>query len=169
MIDDIDDLDSSASRRATRLARDRQLARETAKRRSAFARTQKEREQAGLHRTAEAVDCRDPDPNRPLYRPLKTNEAVDLADIGGILARERLREEEAERINAAVKDKWLSLSRPEPKSIHSPAPPAMTRFEGPKQPVRGLAGVRNPDRIVGCRSREFTIGRNLIGGRIVSR
>jgi hypothetical protein len=164
-----DDLDSSASRRASRLEREKREARETDKRRARHAHNLRQAALVRQHPEAEAVDCRDPAPQRPLYRPISAAEDADLTMIGRLLERERAVEAEGERINAAVKDKWLSLSRPEPKSIHSPAPPALTRFEGPKQPVRGLSGVRNPDRIVGCRSREFTIGRNLIGGRIISR
>jgi hypothetical protein len=36
-------------------------------------------------------------------------------------------------INATVRAKWGNLSMPEPKSIHSPAPPAKIKFEPPAQ------------------------------------
>lgn len=81
------------------------------------------------------------------YVPPSTPEptARELADwslTDHLLAAEKRDEEHGEAINAAVKAKWLSLSRPEPKSIYSPAPPSPVKREERKNwPPGALSGT----------------------------
>lgn len=75
---------------------------------------------AGL--TAESTLMRFPTPTKG-----------DFERVQSAVRAERMVERENDHLNAHVRARHLCMSRPEPKSIHDPAPSGPIRFEPPKK------------------------------------
>jgi hypothetical protein len=84
--------------------------------------------------------------DRPLYQPVSAREHAELMATQQSLDLDARTLAEHAALNERVKATWLSLSRPEPKSIYSPAPPAMIRREPPRPRVH-LAPVKTEGKI----------------------